>query len=524
MMTRSRAVLLLLILVGSGLIFANLSNRYLWDDEAETALLARNILSFGVPKATDGQNLISQQCGFDYGPTYLWRMHPWLPMYVTALSFKIFGVNTFSARLPFALLGILCLPSIYLLARSIFRERGVAFLAVGLLMSCVPFLLYVRQCRYYALAILSTIWILYFFFALRESKRYATIGLALSLSILFHSNFLIFFAVVAGLILGYLLLFFERKTFLRLLGALGITALLTLPFTGIYDVFGRSQSSLSSISLSNYTAHILACFLKLDLYVFPLVGVLIAGAFFIKAPKLSEEYPYLKKLLFLMVFLSVGILIVSFIPFLFFRYLTYLIPVCMIFLAYLLHRVWLRHGSSAIVLTFIILFTHWLYGWTVHFSKNSERFKKSHTFLFFNYVDEITHDFDGPFEALTKFLNREAKPTDRVFISHGDLPLQFYTPLQIKGGLSCQDLNDWRSLPDWIILRHFFRMSPPLEEARLDEERTRDYLKMIPLSEYQKIKLDVVDTVWESIPEPEVHLYRTSIDGPPLIVYKKIRK
>ena len=36
------------------LAFCNLDGRPFWGDEAETALLARNVLKFGVPKVDDG--------------------------------------------------------------------------------------------------------------------------------------------------------------------------------------------------------------------------------------------------------------------------------------------------------------------------------------------------------------------------------------------------------------------------------------------------------------------------------------
>ena len=36
------------------LLFYQLDNRLLWGDEAETALLAKNVLRFGIPKTTDG--------------------------------------------------------------------------------------------------------------------------------------------------------------------------------------------------------------------------------------------------------------------------------------------------------------------------------------------------------------------------------------------------------------------------------------------------------------------------------------
>ena len=89
-----------LLLLAALLIFPNLDDRYLWDDEAETALLAKNVLRFGVPVAWDGVSLISQECGSDYDVNYLWRQTPWLPIYLTAASFALLDAGTFTARLP----------------------------------------------------------------------------------------------------------------------------------------------------------------------------------------------------------------------------------------------------------------------------------------------------------------------------------------------------------------------------------------------------------------------------------------
>src|SRR5262245_54837485 len=94
MTQRLLGTLLLVIALGAGLIFANLDDRLLWDDEAETALLAQRVLSHGVPTAWDGRDLISQRCGTDYDGNYLWRESPWAQVYLTAGSFKLFGIGT----------------------------------------------------------------------------------------------------------------------------------------------------------------------------------------------------------------------------------------------------------------------------------------------------------------------------------------------------------------------------------------------------------------------------------------------
>src|SRR4029453_4555946 len=131
-----------------------------------TALLAQNTLRFGVPVAWDGVSLVSQECGADYDENYLWRQTPWLPIYLAAASFALLDVSTFTARLPFALLGLLAVPSMYLLARRASADRLTALIGAGSLLLSVPFLLHTRQCRYYAVAIIAAIWVLYFFFLL----------------------------------------------------------------------------------------------------------------------------------------------------------------------------------------------------------------------------------------------------------------------------------------------------------------------------------------------------------------------
>ncbi len=214
-MSRSHGVLVMVIAFGAVLIFANLGNRLLWEDEAETALLAKSILRVGVPIAWDGRDLISQECGTDYDANYLWRQTPWLPIYLTALSFKLFGVGTVSARLPAAVIGVLSVLSLYVLACSLFADRTLAVLATTLLVLSVPFLLHVRQARYYALAILATIWVLYFFFELLRDRRFALLGLTLALTVLFHSSYLAFFATVAGLALAFVTVGFEAPAGLR---------------------------------------------------------------------------------------------------------------------------------------------------------------------------------------------------------------------------------------------------------------------------------------------------------------------
>src|SRR5262245_25930363 len=92
-------------LVGAMLIFTNLGNDYLWADEGDTAVLASNIVKFGVPTAWDGSTFMDSDFGARENEQLIMVSSPWLQYYVAAGFFFLFGENTLAARFPFALAG-----------------------------------------------------------------------------------------------------------------------------------------------------------------------------------------------------------------------------------------------------------------------------------------------------------------------------------------------------------------------------------------------------------------------------------
>ena len=156
-------IFLVILAVAGFLFFFHLDHRPFWQDEAETACLAKNILKTGLPQAFDGINLISQEDGREVNGDYLWRWSPWAQLYLTAAAFYLGGISTYAGRLPFAFLGLLCVLLVYLLVKREFGEAQWARMAAALLAFSVPFLLFSRQCRYYSLGAFLTIASLYFF-------------------------------------------------------------------------------------------------------------------------------------------------------------------------------------------------------------------------------------------------------------------------------------------------------------------------------------------------------------------------
>ena len=137
--------LALLAGLASVLLLTQLDEPYLWQDEAQTAVIARTVLTDGIPRGTDGRNFFSQEQGAEYAEGYVWRWHTWLSFYVAAGSFAVLGPTTFAARLPFALFGIATVLLGYAAALSLWRSRAAAVASGSLLAPSVPFLVLSRQ-------------------------------------------------------------------------------------------------------------------------------------------------------------------------------------------------------------------------------------------------------------------------------------------------------------------------------------------------------------------------------------------
>jgi len=123
----------------------------LWGDEAETGIYGRNILTYGIPKGWDGVNLM----GFDEGATiyqsFIENSNPWTQYYLAALSFKLFGISSFTARLPFLLFGVGSLILLWYLVDSVAGDRSLATLTAIKFCVNVALILYLFQARYFSL-------------------------------------------------------------------------------------------------------------------------------------------------------------------------------------------------------------------------------------------------------------------------------------------------------------------------------------------------------------------------------------
>jgi len=501
-----------LVLIAALLIFPSLDDRYLWEDEAETALLARNVLRFGVPVAWDGATLISQECGTDYDANYLWRQTPWLPIYVTAGSFTLLGATTYAARLPFALLGLLSVFSMYLLGIRVFGNRLIALLAAASLLLSVPFLLHVRQGRYYALAIFATIWVFYFYFLLPTRPRLAAAGLAAALAVLFYTSNVLWLALVVGLALGLFVVGFDRAVVPWLVAAVAATTVVGLPWLLGADVGEKSGSLFVRNSPAMYAANVGWYAWRTELHAFPmlLLAAAVAATVGMTRSRIDLRSPRARACLFFATIAIVHIAVIATVPFVFFRYLITLLPVWALLQAWAVQ--WLAGRNRPVAIAILLL---------ALLPDRADLVHGRFSITLMKYLDELTHHVPGPIEAMVAHLKTAARPGDRVFVSYGDLPLRFYTNLEIRGGQGCQNLAGWPA-PDWVFFRYFFRFRPAVTGAEKDEERTLHYLRtQVTPPRYKTFTLPVIDRIWENIPEPERHVFRVPGNWPQITVYQK---
>lgn len=134
--------------VSTVFLFAHLGTYALWDDESETALLARGVLATGDTTAVIGHNINARRGGINLRGLAD-RLTPPLPTYVMAASFALGEQDAFWARLPFAVCGM---AAIALLLTFLWRVNATnwnfVIFAIALLAN-VPFFLYFRNARYY---------------------------------------------------------------------------------------------------------------------------------------------------------------------------------------------------------------------------------------------------------------------------------------------------------------------------------------------------------------------------------------
>ena len=219
-----------------------------WDDEAQVGIIAKNLAEQGKLTGWDGRNLYAYRNGtlLDEG---LRPINPPLDYLLAAASFKIFKPTTFAGRFPFVLAGLSALIVFGILLRLDFgKSNGLWVYAFGILAFSTNFLLNIRQCRYYALALLfSTLVFLMYRLCLIRKDTIWFVLLGLSSVLLFYSNW--FLCASFLLALGAFHVIFQRRSFdmkswIKAGGSALIFLAATVPYAIHYRIWIRHDMAM----------------------------------------------------------------------------------------------------------------------------------------------------------------------------------------------------------------------------------------------------------------------------------------
>jgi 4-amino-4-deoxy-L-arabinose transferase-like glycosyltransferase len=432
-----------LLVVACVSLFANLDDRPLWGDEAETALLATRVLQFGVPRVDDGHNRIGHLGVADSNDAGLWTWSPWLDEYVAASAFALGGESAFSARFPFALAGLATIALLGWLAQRLRRDHETTLMAMALLATCLPFLLHARQCRYYALVTFAMVLLLLGFSQLLQRERLGSVSIAAALSILFYSNYV----AVPGptLALGIAVLLFSPRHPGLLRGvAIGLSAfaVLALPWVA-YAGLGAQAATLG---FAHFAPNLVYYASELHFHVVPwiVLAAPLALAFLARGDA-TRAFRNRELVVFIALIVGAQLLLLGVSPFRFFRYLTPLIPPLLLLTALLLRDwlqpAWLRRTLVALLCTSNLLAFGSLFPLAAHHPPDAPHLRL---------LLSLARDYDDRVEDVVRFLKEEGSASESISVPDPEFPLIFHTGMAVR---DARATGAWPppSLPDWVL-------------------------------------------------------------------------
>jgi hypothetical protein len=195
--------------------------------------------------------------------------------------------------------------------------------------------------------------------------------------------------------------------------------------------------------------------------------------------------------------------------FMFLRYVLFVVPVLFLLVAVLQAHVYEWNRPLGVVsLVLLCVFGIW----------GLNRTPRPHSFLA-QFLGELSRDGTDINEELAAYLNHHASPGDVVLCNYEELPLQFYTPFVIRGGMGQIGLgrnpaDDIFGIPrvekpEWIVRRAAWNI--------FGTDVIDAILKKYP---YQPVALHVADTPFGNREDPYYHFFATPRGESPFTLYR----
>ncbi len=517
-------VVALISLLCLPLFVYGLGNTYLWQDEAQTALLARSVLRNGVPMVGEGALSLSAHMGLDAGVKGIYLHISWLQAYVAAASFRLFGESSWAARVPFALAGWLCVPLIAWVVTRAGGTRGAARFSALLTATSVPFIICSRQSRYYALTTAVALLTAGCYAKIVEAaEQRRPIGLASAALAASGTLLVLSFDVTAMGILAVIAVHWavvagpaRRATPFWASWSVPVAVLLAWIALSLSAPMRNDNAGLAAMPNRIWYGTFYYAG-QIDSYVVPLP--LLGLAALVLAHRTAPTA------ILLIAFALGAISGVMLSPYRFFRYIVPALPfifaLAAVALAALAEKG--RVARIAAVAIAAVLATSTSLHALSH-SLLTAVGRRTGAFVvrdrsiparmpLTDLLKEFRDPPRGPVAATVEYLARHARPGDVIVTTYDELPLKFHTSLKVYGGETAQLPSDGER-PVWIW-RRYLKPYIPVRVAVEWVERE------LARGTYERIQLDAIDRRWENREDPAEHVFTNpGPPGPPVVLYK----
>jgi len=521
---------ILLAVLAAFLLFWRLSEPYLWQDEANTAVLAARMLQHGRPLAYDGVNFMgidhitAEDTGTfdqrtrdpraaldydirrgDFQPDFAWKWQPWGLFAVAAAGLKLIGHTTLGARLPFAVAAVCAVLALYRLVRRCCGSMLMASLAALLLLSNAYWILHSRQCRYYPLSSLLLLLTLLAYMRWQAGRRWGAAAFVLSGWCWFQVDFGTVWPICAVLFLAAFLI--AARSLWRTAAVGAVLAAALAPFVFYYGIWIRR-----SVQAGDWTERFQANLFNMNQYIVPSLVVMLAVALLVNRWKgIPAEERRLVAVACAIV-TAHAIWVPTAAPEAFLRYTIMMAPLGALLSAWLAVRAcgarWAWMGVAVLALTpWLSLPLHLV----VPQPEGGAASRLIRSELGYARDDIIGHRPD-PNGLVIEWLRRHAAPTDEILINYEDIPLMFYLPNPIRGGIAAFRVeDDSHGPPAFAILR---RSAGFVYWPAYDREIARHQWSVEPVT--------IPDLTWGNNPDPMAQGENPS-EAPPIWIARLVR-
>jgi 4-amino-4-deoxy-L-arabinose transferase-like glycosyltransferase len=517
-----------LALLSLPLFLFGLGSTYLWQDEAQTALLGRSILQHGVPMVGTGAESLSAHMGSDAGIDGIYFQISWLQAYLVAGSLWLFGESSWAARIPFAIAGWLCVALVAWMMQCVGANRTATRLAALLTATCVPFIVCSRQARYYALTAAVTTVVAGAYSALRQRVRdHRPLGSIPAVFAAGATLLVLSFDVTAIGVLGVIAVhwWFSSGNDVRRAGAFwlpwSVAAVVLIGWIVLSSSAASRRTHGNVADVPDRFAHGIPYYAnQIDAHVLPLPVAAVAVAASLRGPTRPA-------VMILALFIVGGIGGAMLSPYRFFRYAMPVVPIVLSLAALGLSGLAARGRLAKVIAGILVIvlvgsnalnvLSHTLLARLANatgFITVRERQIHNRVPLA-ELLRELRDPPKGPIAATVEYLRQHAGRGDVVVTTYGELPLKFHTSLQVYGGETAQLPSDGVHAT-WIWPR-------PSKAYAAEQPSVEWVQRELSRGGYLRIELDAVDRRWENREDPEEHIFSNpGPPGPRVVIYRAV--